>query len=265
MNRKQAATPATSPARLLTLARDLKRRKARERHALFVAEGVRSVEEVVRSSVVLRGALVTDVLLSGPRAEALITSLAARGAECVTVTEAEFLSAAGTDNPQGVLAIAEVPDRSLESLAPADLARVLVLDAIQDPGNVGALIRTAAALGARTVVALPGTADPWNSKVVRAAAGGHFHLAVTHADLSELIHMLAAANVPLWGADAGGRPVTELRAPGTFALAMGNEGAGLSAGVRQAAAELVALPMSPGVESLNVAVAAGVLLYALGR
>lgn len=264
MNQKQAATPATSPARLLTLARDLKRRKARERHALFVAEGVRSVEEVVRSSVVLRGALVTDVLLSGPRAEALITLLAARGAECVTVTEAEFLSAAGTDNPQGVLAIAEVPERSLESLAPADLARVLVLDAIQDPGNVGALIRTAAALGARTVVALPGTADPWNSKVVR-AAGGHFHLAVTHADLSELINMLAAANVPLWGADAGGRPVTELRAPGTFALAMGNEGAGLSAGVRLAAAELVALPMSPGVESLNVAVAAGVLLYALGR
>lgn len=253
------------PGRLLSLARDLKRRKARERSSLFVAEGVRAVEELVRSPVPIRGALVTSGQADAPRGAALVAALEARGAECFMVSDDAFRSVAGTDNPQGVLAIGEVPDRSFGSLAPADLARVLVLDAIQDPGNVGTLIRTAAALGARTVVAFPGTADPWNAKVVRGAAGGHFHLTVISADLPELLSALDAAQVPLWGADAGGEPLERLRAPERLALAVGNEGAGLSPGVRAATAQLVALPMTEGVESLNVGVAAGVLLYALSR
>jgi len=260
MHRKQG----NPPGRVLSLARDLTRRKARERASLFVAEGVRTVEELVRSGVPIRGALVTQQLLDGPRGNAIVASLEGRGAECTTVTDEEFRSAAGTENPQGVLAIAEVPARAIGSLGAADLARVLVLDAIQDPGNVGTLIRTAAALGARTVIALPGTVDPWNAKVVRGAAGGHFHVTVIMATLPEVLDLLTRANVPLWGADAGGRAVADLRAPQALALAVGNEGAGLSPAVRAAASEIVSLPMAHGVESLNVAVAAGVLLYALG-
>ena len=254
-----------SPAGLLTLARDLKRRKARERSMLFVAEGIRAVEELLRSPVQITGALTTESVLEHPRGGALIAALRARGVECATVGEADYMSAAGTEHPQGVMAIAEAPERSLASLERADFTRVLVLDAIQDPGNVGTLIRTAAALGVRTVVALPGTADIWNAKVVRGAAGGHFYLTVMHADLPELLKALRAADVPLWGADAGGRPVADVRAPKSLALAVGNEGAGLSAAVRAATSEIVSLPMTPGVESLNVGVAAGVLLYALNQ
>lgn len=254
-----------SPAGLLTLARDLKRRKARERSSLFVAEGVRAVEEVLRSETPITGVLFTEALAEHPRGAALAASLSTRGIDCVTVTEAEFTSAAGTEHPQGVLAIAEAPDRTVGELQTSDFARVLVLDAIQDPGNVGTLIRTAAALGVRTVVALPGTADIWNAKVVRSGAGGHFHIIVLHAELAELLDALRAAGVPLWVADAAGRPVSELKAPVTFALAVGNEGVGISAAVRVAASEVVSLPMTPGVESLNVGVAAGVLLYALSR
>lgn len=254
-----------SPAGLLTLARDLKRRKARERSSLFVAEGIRAVEELVRSSTPITGALVTDVLLEHPRGAALAAALRARGVECTPLSDIDFKSAAGTDSPQGVLAIGEVPDRAVGTLEKADLARVLVLDAIQDPGNVGTLIRTGAALGVRTVVALAGTADLWNAKVVRGAAGGHFHITVLHAELPELLDALRGASVPLWGADAGGTPVANMKAPAAFALAMGNEGAGLSAAVRSSAETIVSLPMTPGVESLNVGVAAGVLLYALTR
>jgi TrmH family RNA methyltransferase len=127
------------------------------------------------------------------------------------------------------------------------------------------MIRTAAALGARSVIALPGTADVWNAKVVRSAAGGHFHLHVLHAELDELLAALRHAAVPLWGADAGGRAVNEVTGPPSLALAMGNEGAGLTPDVRGAVTELVALPMTPGVESLNVSVAAGILLFALRR
>lgn len=250
-------------ARLLTLARDLKRRKARERNALFVAEGVRAVEELARSGVRVRGVLVTDAIAADGRGAAVAAQLRERGVAHAAVSTEDFESAAGTENPQGILAVAEVPDRPLASVSAADLARTLVLDAVQDPGNVGTLIRTAAAMGVRAVVALPGTADPWNAKVVRGAAGGHFHLTVTSATLDELTATLAAAHVPLWGADAAGRAVDELRAPAALALAVGNEGAGLSPGLRVTAAQLVSLPMAAGVESLNVGVAAGILLYAL--
>jgi TrmH family RNA methyltransferase len=259
MNRKKGATSH----RLLTLARDLKRRKARERATMFVAEGVRAVEELTRSRTPVQGALVTREILSDTRAAALIASLRKAGVECVTVSEDEFDSAAGTKSPQGVLAIADVPGGTIGAVKGADLARTLVLDAIQDPGNVGTMIRTAAALGVRTVVALPGTADVWNAKVVRSAAGGHFHLNVLHAELDELLAALRHSGVPLWGADAAGKPVHQLKAPPSLALAMGNEGAGLTADVRGAVSDLVALPMAPGVESLNVGVAAGILLYAL--
>jgi TrmH family RNA methyltransferase len=253
--------PKAAPHRILTLARDLQRRKARERASAFVAEGARVVGETLRAGVPLRGALVTAD--AADRHADLVAALRTRGVECVTVTDAEFESAADTDRPQGVLCIADVPDVALASLPPAALTRVLVLDAIQDPGNVGTLIRTAAALGAGTVVALPGTADPWSAKVVRGAAGGHFHVHVTVATLPELLAALGGAGVPLWAADAGGRPVRSLPAPDALALAVGNEGAGITPAVRGAAAEVVSLPMAPGVESLNVGVAAGILLYAL--
>lgn len=257
--------PGAAASRLLTLARDLKRRKARERSARFVTEGVRAVEELVRSGLPIHGALATDELEGSARGAALIRALARVGVQPATVSEKDFRSAAGTDSPQGVLAIADVPDRPIASLEAADLGRVLVLDAIQDPGNVGSMIRTAAAMGVRTVVALPGTADPWNAKVVRSAAGGHFHVNVIRADLPDLVSALADAGVPLWGADAAGQPVGSVAAPARLALAVGNEGGGLTAGVRAAVAQLVALPMTPGVESLNVGVAAGVLLYALTK
>ena len=255
--------PDAAASRLLSLARDLKRRKARERNSLFVAEGVRAVEELVRSGLPIRGALVTGELLATDRGAAVVAALKKSGVPGATVSDTDFRSAAGTDAPQGILAIAEVPQRPVDTLAGADLARVLVLDAIQDPGNVGSLIRTAAAMGVRTVVALPGTADPWNAKVVRSAAGGHFHLIVTHAELDSLLAALRAADVPLWGADANGRPVATVPAPARLALAVGNEGAGLTPAVREASGQLVSLPMTPGVESLNVGVAAGILLYAL--
>lgn len=250
---------------MLTLARDLKRRKARERSALFVSEGVRAVEDLLRAALPISGVLATESVTEHPRGAALIAAVTARGLDVATVSEEEFKSAADTEHPQGVLAIAEIPERTLSSLTPADLQRVLVLDGIQDPGNVGTLVRTAAALGVQTVVALPGTADLWNAKVVRGAAGGHFHVNVMHAPLAELLELLRAAGVPLWGADAAGRAVSSVRAPASLAIAVGNEGAGLNAAVREAAAEFVSLPMTPGVESLNVGVAAGVLLYALSR
>lgn len=248
--------------RMLTLARDLKRRKARERQGLFVAEGLRTVEALLDSPLRVRGVLSSDTLDGTPRGAELLSRINAQGLEHVRVSEAEFASAADTEQPQGVLAIAEQPERRLESLTLPAAARLLVLDGIQDPGNVGTLLRTAAALGAAAVV-LPGTVDPWNAKVVRSAVGHQFRHPPVTATLDELRAFLASQSVTLWGAAAEGASLGSNAVPARLALAVGNEGNGLSDDVRAACHGFVAIPMAADAESLNVAVAAGILLHVL--
>ena len=249
--------------KLLTLARDLRRRKARERHRLFAAEGVRAVEELARSPLAVRGVLVAPQLAEAPRGSALVAELRRRGIDVAEVSALEFASAAETDSPQGVLAVAEIPAHDLASLVLPPCARLVVLDAVQDPGNVGTIVRTAAALGAAAVLALPGTVDLWNAKVVRSAMGAGFHTPTLSCTWDALDAFRRRESVALWGADAAGTPLHELRPPDRLALVVGNEGAGLSPDARSRVDRLAALPIAPDVESLNVAVATGILLYQL--
>ncbi len=250
--------------KLLTLARDLRRRKARERSGLFVAEGVRAVEELLRSPLAIRGVLTASQLADAPRGAALLDALAQRpDLERVELSEREFASAAETESPQGVLALAEIPDRSLTAFTEMPIVTLLVLDAVQDPGNVGTIVRTAAALGATATIALPGTVDLWNAKVVRSGMGTHFFHPAFHATAASLESFLVGTGTELWGADAKGQPLAARPRPAKLALVVGNEGNGLTAGIRERADALVALPIAAEVESLNVAVAAGILLHAL--
>jgi TrmH family RNA methyltransferase len=228
-----------------------------------VVEGIRAAEELARSPLDVVGALASPQLSATQRGESLRKSLTARSVEIADVTAAEFASAAETDTPQGVLVIAREPERSLEQLTSIDPLRILVLDAVQDPGNVGTLIRTAAGLGATATVALPGTVDLWNAKVVRSAMGAHFLHPAFHCTWDELRLFLDETHSSLWGADARGDGIDKSSAPRRLAVAVGNEGAGLSAHVRAACERLVSLPLAGDVESLNVAVAAGILLYEL--
>jgi TrmH family RNA methyltransferase len=250
---------------LLTLARDLRRRKARERHSLFVAEGIRAVEELLRSPLAVRGALITQALGDTPRGAALIAQLDRREIPTDEVAEADFETAAETESPQGILAIGPVPDTSLVSLPVSEPLRLLILDAIQDPGNVGTILRTAAALGINATISLPGTVDLWNAKVVRSAMGAHFHHFCLTATWDEIDAFRRQHGVVIWGADAAGDSVEQVEPPRRLGLVVGNEGAGLSSNSRTRADRLVALPISAAVESLNVAVATGILLYELRR
>jgi len=249
--------------KLLTLARDLKRRRARERQRLFVAEGVRAVEELLRSPLTVRGVLVAPQLSDAPRGASLLTELRARGVELSHIDALEFASAAETDSPQGVLAIGEIPRLALDDLALSASSRLVVLDAVQDPGNVGTILRTAAALGAGAVISMPGTVDLWNAKVVRSAMGALFHSPTCIASWAELDAYRAGRAITMWGADVGGTPLEQLAPPSQLALVVGNEGAGLSAEARARVDQYVSLPISSTVESLNVAVATGIFLYQL--
>jgi TrmH family RNA methyltransferase len=249
--------------KLLTLARDLQRRRARERQRLFVTEGVRGIEELLRSPIAVQGVVAGPALTSTPRGELLRASLAASGVPRLDVDERDFASAASTDSPQGVLAIARIPENDLASLVIPSPARILVLDGIQDPGNVGTIVRTAAAFGVAATLAMPGTVDLWNGKVVRSAMGALFHHPALSCTWDELHRFLATSAIPLWGADADGEPLDALSRPfpAQLAIAVGNEGAGLSPDASQRLARKVAIRITPDVESLNVAVATGILLH----
>lgn len=230
-----------------------------------MVEGVRATEELLKAPLSVRGILSGPQLADAPRGKALLDAIAASRIEHSVVSEAEFRSAAETESPQGVLAIAEIPQRSLDALSGATKLRLVVLDAVQDPGNVGTIVRTAAALGADATVALPGTVDLWNAKVVRSAMGAHFRHVAFHATTERLFAFLESESITLWGADSVGIPAGAIEAPDRLAIAVGNEGGGLSSSVRERASQIVSLPIASTVESLNVAVATGILLYQLRK
>ncbi len=245
----------------------LARRKVREEEGLFLAEGVRVVEELLASRVAVRLAVVSPALAETERGRALREALDALGV-VREVGPGEMNALSDTRANQGVLAVAETPRAELGSLAPGAAATLLVLDGVQDPGNVGTLARTAAAFGCGGLVRLPGTVDPWNPKAIRASAGALFRLPVVGAGLDEALAWLDDGGFTLLGADAAGEPIEDVVAkslPPRVALAVGNEGAGLAEPVRRGCDRVVAVPMRGATESLNVAVATGILLYVITR
>jgi TrmH family RNA methyltransferase len=255
---------------LQTLVRDLHRRRARERRGLALAEGVRLVEEAVDAGIRLRGVLVSPALEGTTRGRALKSVLAGQGVTLEQVSEPELERLADTEHPQGVLAVIEprpwrIPDIQL---ARDGGAVVVVLDGVQDPGNVGTILRTAHGLGAAGVVALPGTAELGNSKVIRGSMGAVFRLPSVSATVPELLGWAKQFGVELWTTATDGEPVNQIvtqRNPRPIALVLGNEGAGVISALASVAHRRVAIPLASGVESLNVAVAAGILLYEVSR
>jgi RNA methyltransferase, TrmH family len=246
--------------RLHALARPRERRET----GLFLVEGVRLAEDVLDSGIVLRIAVITPSLEDSDRGRTLAARLRER-VRTESVPDHELRGIADTDAPQGVVVAAEIPRCALGGIALSDRALVVLLDAVQDPGNFGSIVRSADALGAAAVIALPGTVDPWNPKAVRSAAGSSLRLPIVEAPRAEAFAFLRAAGFRLVGAAMDGADVAALpRAPRT-ALVLGNEGAGLSPAVQAELDARVAVPIRGGAESLNVGVAAGILLYVLGR
>ncbi len=242
-----------------------------------MAEGVRLVEEAVAAGVTFEGALVSPALARTQRGTALRRKLEQDGVAVEELSDAELADLADTDTPQGVLAVIEPRAWSVDDLS-IDAGRpVLVVDAVQDPGNVGALIRTAHALGAGGVILLPGNARLNHPKVLRGAMGATFRLPVVNLKVEEFTAWLEQRLVVLWAAVAGGGDGGEdvVRAapppppppprPPRLALLVGSEGSGVSSRLLEVAHRTVSVPMSPGVDSLNVTVAAGILLHEIVR
>jgi TrmH family RNA methyltransferase len=182
-----------------------------------------------------------------------------RANQLVTVTRGIFHDLTQTVTPQGVIAIARVRESSpAEAIAAARQARwpLVVLDGVQDPGNVGAICRTAAAAGAPAVAVLEGSADPFGAKAVRASAGNVFRLKVARAEWGDLECLDGYG-----AAAAGGTPLSEAAVENAGMIVLGSEAHGLSRG----GLKLVTVHLSEGVESLNVAAAAALILFEVRR
>lgn len=250
---------------LISTIRDLHRRRARERRALTLVEGVRLLEEALAAGLEVRGAAVAPGLEATPRGSALKLRLANAGVPLEAVDDELLRELAETEQPQGVVAVVAPREWQLADVALGPRSVVLVLDGVQDPGNVGALARAALGLGAAGLVALPGTADLRNPKALRGSMGALFRLVAVTATDEELIMWARDAGLQLWVASADGVPVAEAHRDGPVALVVGNEGAGVRPDLAVAATRSVSVPLAGGVESLNVAVAAGILLYEVTR
>jgi TrmH family RNA methyltransferase len=256
---------------LQTLVRDLQRRKARGRRGLALVEGVRLIEEALNAGLKFRGAIVSPELDRTARGVALRKDLESRDIQVQEVGARTFSQLADTDTPQGIVAIVEPRAWKADELNVGPGHVLLLVDGVQDPGNVGTLIRTAHALGAVGTIVLRGTADAQSPKALRAAMGATFRHPVITMDDPALITWARKNDVTLWAAAADGTPLARALdagkkgPPGPIAVIVGNEGAGIRPHLNAVSATRVAIPLAQGAESLNVAVAAGILLYEVTR
>jgi TrmH family RNA methyltransferase len=227
---------------------------------LAVAEGFHLLEEALGSRCEIPIVIAADPVLA-----TVATHLRGlKRTRVVSVSEAAFAKLASTESPQGVIALVRPPQWTLDQLVRGK-PLVLVLDAVQDPGNAGSMVRTAEAFGATGVALLKGSVNPYNPKCLRASAGSMFRLPVAAGiDESLLAAALEQKRVALYAAlPRAERSISQANFSGACAIVIGSEGHGVSKRIEKKAIG-VRIPTS-GVESLNAAVAAGVMLYEAQR
>ncbi|MGC8837009.1 MAG: TrmH family RNA methyltransferase [Anaerolineae bacterium] len=244
-------------------ARSLLQARSRRQEGHFLIEGVRLVEEALRVGSIPTLAFFSPALEATPRGQALLQALQALpGARerVFPASDAVLQSLSDTVTPQGIVAAVPFPQPP-----PGPPGLLLMLDRLRDPGNLGTVLRTALAAGVEEVWLSLGTVDPYNPKAVRAAMGAHFRLPLRPRVRWDEVHMRAFGR-PIWLATAhGGTPYDRVDWRTPCILIVGGEAEGASPEAEALATGRVHIPMEEGVESLNVAVAAAVLLFEARR
>jgi TrmH family RNA methyltransferase len=246
------------------------RAKERREAGAFLAEGVRLVEEAVNSNWPFRFVLHDEIL--NERGSLLVENLKSRSIECEMVSTSVMKSVSETETPQGILAVLN----DFEISIPKSLNFILIPDQIRDPGNLGTLLRTAAAAGVQSVFIPPETTDAFAPKVVRAGMGAHFKLPIHSMDWDEIEEVVKLAGVTLSGeavskglhvylADMDGQSCWETNFRQPVALIIGSEADGASESARNLANEKISIPMNGNIESLNAGVAGSVLMFEVVR
>lgn len=250
--------------RQISLLRKLNRKKYREQEMLFFVEGERAVEQIIGNGVVrIRELFFDDSLELWKRKE---WSKAAGQYSSSAVDSGDFLDVTDTENPQGVLALCEIPEQSgVDELASGE-GLVIATDALQDPGNLGTIVRSAVWFGAGGLICGKGTVDLFHPKVVRGTAGSTGSLPWIKGELSGIIGEFEARKWKIWSLAGreGGEPLKGIHPTGRDLLVVGNEAHGISESVIEAADTKIQISRTANreyAESLNAAIAISIALY----
>jgi RNA methyltransferase, TrmH family len=229
---------------------------------LAAAEGIRVLEEVNRIGCEIKAVVVAEHFGSTAREKKLLASWLSRGIPTHTIGEKLFQSVSDVQTPQGAIALIKVPKRTLNDIVLTPHPLILCACEIQDPGNLGTLIRAAAAAGASFVCTSKGTVSAKNPKAIRSSAGAFFRLPlVEHSEPSDFRKYCEAHSIQLYRTDTRrGMPYTEADLLNPCAILVGNEGSGMKEDAF-AAASAIHIPMAEGAESLNVAMAGSIILF----
>ena len=244
---------------MVKAAAELKQKKYRQQQGLFLAEGLRTVEEAVRYGAVQS---IFYTAIEDDRTRAVLEEAAAKQIKLVCVSDKVLKKIADTETPQGIIAVCETRSKRLDDFL-ASGKMLLVLDRVTDPGNIGTMLRTADAAGVGGLLLLQGCADIYAPKTVRASMGSLFHLPVLSGLGEELLVQAArkAGYELLVTCLDGADNLYKADLQGRLAFVMGNEANGVSPALLAAADKRVFIPMQGRAESLNVAIAAGIVMF----
>jgi TrmH family RNA methyltransferase len=255
--RIQAITSTANPK-----IKELSLAKRKPSYEGFPIEGPNLIEMALSSGAGIKRVFMTEEFRQKPKNKALLRTLSRRETEIYEVPGQLMGKLSETETPQGVIAVAELEKRSLDTITFKGAPFLVVADGIKEPGNLGAIIRTADAAGADAVIKLPGTASPLNGKTLRASAGSFFNLPVIEAELRDLFIWLRGKEIKLCGTDSRAEmSLFEADLKGPVAFAFGEEAHGLSASVKEKTDFLLRIPILGKAESLNVAAACAVVVY----
>jgi len=233
------------------------RAKERREAGAFVAEGVRLVEEAVKANWACRFVLYEETL--SERGKLQVEGLKLKGMDVEEVSASVMKSISETEAPQGILAVLESANLPI----PQSTNFILIPDQIRDPGNLGSLLRSAAASGVQAVLIPPETTDAFAPKVLRSGMGAHFRLPIHSMSWDEIGKFASGLN--FYVADMDGQSCWETDLSKPVALIVGNEAEGVSESARKLASGKISIPMSGETESLNAGVAGSVLMFEVMR
>ncbi|MDQ3983100.1 MAG: RNA methyltransferase [Actinomycetota bacterium] len=253
----------SSPANpLLKRIRKLRRRKHREAERALFVEGIAPLWAAAESGAGVEVVVIAPELLTSDRAADLVASLERRETTVARVTGEAFASIADRENPSGLGAIVRVPDRSLQDIVIEETALVVVLHEVGNPGNLGTIVRTADAAGAAGVVVTGASADIWHASSVKASMGTVFATPVVSAQVDEALAWARERDLGVVATSAKGTVHHwDTTYPERCVLLFGSEGSGLPPELLAAADVTVRIPQRGAASSLNLAVAAGILIY----
>jgi len=226
-------------------------------------EGMHLLEEAIRAGLRLETVFFSESALA--RAHKLLPQLSAH-TETLLLPDDVFASAVPTETPQGIAALVKVRQFLLDDVFRPDPALVVIAAGLQDPGNLGTIARSAEAFGATGLLLAERTVSPWNWKAVRASAGSMFRVPTLKVELASALKELRTRGVRVLATSSHkGTLISQTDLSGSVALIVGNEGAGIPREVLAQTVEIVAIPQSAKVESLNAGIAASVILYEAAR